>query len=124
MKRKYQYKQPNIFQRAFSFCGTMPRGEFWSEVGTRFISWFCALIMLCILVSVFVNADAAMLNLIMEIIAAVTLLIYAVSVIALSRRRLRDAGLGAKTYLWLLLPVIGWIVFIAKLCANSVDSKE
>ena len=35
---------------------------------------------------------------------------------------LRDAGFTAKSYLWLLLPVVGWLIFIVKrLCARSVD---
>ena len=39
--------------------------------------------------------------------------------LAITVRRLRDAGYGPKSFLWLLLPVIGQIAFFARLCTNS-----
>ena len=42
-----------------------------------------------------------------------------VPLLAITVRRLRDAGYGPKSFLWLLLPVIGQIAFFARLCTNS-----
>lgn len=122
MDRKYyQFKQQNIFQRSFSFKGTMSRNLFWNEAGIRVISLLCAVILAAVAICIVVPADVQTLTLICEITACVLTLLWAVSLLAMTRRRLRDAGYGPKSYLWLLLPVIGWIVFICRLCAKSAD---
>ena len=122
MDRKYyQFKQQNIFQRSFSFKGIMSRNLFWNEAGIRVISLLCAVILAAVAICIVVPADVQTLTLICEITACVLTLLWAVSLLAMTRRRLRDAGYGAKSYLWLLLPVIGWIVFICRLCAKSAD---
>ena len=125
MDKKYKkYKPQNFFQRNFSFAGTVSRGEFWSDVGVRLISWLCAAVMLGMLFSVTIPADTQTVTNITEIAAIVLGAIWFVSIVAMSRRRLRDAGLGAKSYLWLLLPVIGWIVFIGMLCRKTAISEK
>lgn len=122
MDRKYyQFKQQNIFQRSFSFKGTMSRNLFWNEAGIRVISLLCAVVLAAVAICIIVPADVQTLTLICEITACVLTLLWTVSLLAMTRRRLRDAGYGAKSYLWLLLPVIGWIVFICRLCAKSAD---
>ena len=94
----------------------MERGEFWSEVGVRVIGFICAAIMLCILLAVLVPADTQELINLVDVTILILGLCWGVTIIAMSRRRLRDAGFGAKSYLWLLLPVVGWIVFLVRLC--------
>ena len=42
-----------------------------------------------------------------------------VPLLAITVRRLRDAGYSAKSFLWLLVPVIGQIAFFARLCSKS-----
>ena len=122
MDRKYyQFKQQNIFQRSFSFKGTMSRNLFWNEAGIRVISLLCAVVLAAVAICIIVPAGVQTLTLICEITACVLTLLWTVSLLAMTRRRLRDAGYGAKSYLWLLLPVIGWIVFICRLCAKSAD---
>ena len=122
MDRKYyQFKQQNIFQRNFSFACTMSRGLFWNEAGIRVISLLCAVVLAAVAICIIVPADVQTLTLTCEITACVLTLLWTVSLLAMTRRRLRDAGYGAKSYLWLLLPVIGWIVFICRLCAKSAD---
>ena len=123
MKKKYKSKPQNIFERNFSFAGTVSRGDFWSDVGVRAISWLCAAVMLGMLFSVTIPADTQTVTAITEIAAAVLAVIWLISIVAMSRRRLRDAGLGAKTYLWLLLPGIGLVVFICLLCRKTAISQ-
>ena len=43
--------------------------------------------------------------------------------LAITVRRLRDAGYSAKSYLWLLLPIVGWTVFVIRLCAKTAKRK-
>ncbi len=40
--------------------------------------------------------------------------------IAITVRRLRDAGYKWTSYFWLLLPIVGQIIFIVRLCKPSV----
>ena len=40
--------------------------------------------------------------------------------LAITVRRLRDAGQSWKNFFWILLPLIGLIVFIVKLCKDSI----
>ena len=60
---------------------------------------------------------------VVELAVAVMSLLCVISLAALSRRRLRDVGYGAKSYLWLLLPVVGWIIFLARLCSKSAEPE-
>ena len=122
MKKKFRpYAPQNIMQRNFSFAGTMSRGLFWNEAGIRVISLLCAVVLAAVAICIIIPADVQTLTLICEITACVLTLLWTVSLLAMTRRRLRDAGYGAKSYLWLLLPVIGWIVFICRLCPKSAD---
>lgn len=113
------YRKYNYFWRLFSFSGKMERGEFWSEVGVRFIGYVCAAIIACIAVCSFIPGDVPHLTQTVEITALILGILWAVPILALTRRRLRDAGYDGKTYLWLLIPVVGWFVFILRLCGNS-----
>jgi len=57
-----------------------------------------------------------------EVSRAVSFLYGAASILplfAMTFRRLRDAGYGPKSFLWLLIPVIGQFAFLARLCTNS-----
>ena len=125
LKKKHRPFAPqNILQRNFSFAGTMSRNLFWNEAGTRLISWLCAIVFAAVVICLVIPADVQTLTMICEITACVLAILWILSLTALSRRRLRDAGLGAKSYLWLLLPVIGWIVFIGMLCRKTAISEK
>ncbi len=118
-------KKRNFLYRLFTFSGYIGKGEFWSSMVSRLVSWFCAVVAMCIAVSVTVKGETGEIVDLCEHLAAVLAVLWAIPVVALTRRRLRDGGLSPKNYLWLLLPVIGWIVFIVRLCAPSMPpSKE
>ena len=51
-------------------------------------------------------------------VAALAVL-WAIPFIRITRMRLRDAGISVKAYFWLLLPVIGWIVFAVLMCVKG-----
>ena len=109
--------------RMFTFSGYISPGQFWAEIPTRIIGFLCAVIILCIMLSASMTADTA------EIVARVNILVpilgvlWMIPMVALTRRRLRDAGYSAKTFLWLLVPVAGLIVLIVRLCAPTVPRK-
>ena len=120
-KRLFQKKY--FLWRMLTFSGHISPGQFWTEIATRIIGFFCATIILCIVVSVAVSADVegtiAIVNMLLPILG----LLWLIPIIALTRRRLRDAGYSAKSYLWLLVPLAGPIVFIVRLCARTVKRK-
>jgi len=118
--KKYKmYRKPNFFRTNFSFAGTMGRGEFWSEAAVKVISFLCASVITAIVVSVLVPGDIQYLSSVTELAVAILSVFWILAILAMTRRRLRDAGFSGKSYLWLLLPVIGWIIFVARLCAKS-----
>ena len=101
----------------------MSAGTFWSEVGLKLISFLCSLIVMMMIFSVALPVSTEQLSRIIGIGAWVLLIAWCIPIARNTRRRLRDAGYTAKAYLWLLLPVIGWIVFIGLLCAKSLPRK-
>jgi uncharacterized membrane protein YhaH (DUF805 family) len=114
------YKKPNFFRRNFSFEGTIGRGEFWSEIGMSVIGYLCLCIVACIAISLLVPGTVEQLSNYTAIAALVFAVFHGLRIVALTRRRLRDAEYSAKSYLWLLLPVVGWIIFLIRLCKTSV----
>lgn len=118
MKRK-KYKPRGQLWQLFTFSGYIGSGEFWAELGVRVIYFLCASILLCIGIVVVVPGNTQELIAITDVAVPILGVIWIIPVIALTRRRLRDAGYDAKSYLWLLLPVIGWIIFILRLCGKS-----
>ena len=119
MGKYNQFKRKNFLVRNFSFRGTMERGEFWSDIGVQGIGFFCAAIVFAIVISAAVPGSVEELSNLSEMAALILAGIFCLCVLAKSRRRLRDAGYDAKSYLWLLIPVVGWFVFILRLCGNS-----
>jgi uncharacterized membrane protein YhaH (DUF805 family) len=118
MKRK-RYKPRGSLWQLFTFSGYIGMGEFWSELGVRLIYLVCAAIILCIAIVVLIPGTTQELIAITDVAVPVLAVIWAIPIIAMTRRRLRDAGYSAKSYLWLLLPVIGWLIFVLRLCGKS-----
>ena len=116
---KYMYKKPHFF----SFSGQVTNGEFWSSFFSSLMGCFGTLIGLCILLCVIVPAEVEELKAMMYWVTLANNLFWFVHIAAMSRRRLRDAGFTARSYLWLLLPGIGTLIFIIRrLCARSVEN--
>ena len=109
--------------RMFTFSGYISLGQFWSEIATRFIGYFCASIILCIVVSAGMKTGTQEAIDLVSILVPALGVVWLIPIIALTRRRLRDAGYTAKCYLWLLIPIIGQIVFVVRLCAPTVKRK-
>ena len=115
------YRKPNILRDFFAFSGRVSANAFWSSFFVSLVIVFCLLIVVCMVVSAAVPGDVEELAKIMDWISAGMGAIWFVRITALSRRRLRDAGYSAKSYLWLLLPVVGFIVLFVRLCVRSKD---
>ncbi len=101
----------------------MSAGAFWSDCFVKAISCFCSIIVMLILLSVSLPFSAERINQIAGYGSIVLAIGWCIPIARNTRYRLRDAGYGPKTYLWLLLPGIGWLIFIALLCAKSLPRK-
>ena len=110
--------------RMFTFSGYISPGQFWSELAMRVIGFFCATIILCIVLSATMEADVETIIGRVNILVPVMGVLWSIPIIALTRRRLRDAGYSAKSYLWLLVPVIGLIAFVIRLCSRTAPRKK
>ena len=115
---KNMYKKPHFF----SFSGRATVGEFWSSFFTSIMGCFCTIIISSIVLALTVHGEVEELAWLAEWVAMANSLFWFMHIAAVSRRRLRDAGFTAKSYLWLLMPGLGMIVFIfGRLCERSVD---
>ena len=98
----------------------MSVATFWSECAIKVISYLCALIILMMILSVALPVSAEKLSEIMNYVAVIVGVLWCIPIARNTRYRLRDAGYSPKAYLWLLLPVVGWIVFIVILCGKGI----
>ena len=98
---------------------TMGVAMFWSECGVKVISYLCASILLAMVLSAVLPMSTEQITQIVEYAACVLAVLWCIPIVRNTRYRLRDAGYTAKAYLWLLLPVIGWLIFIALLLTKS-----
>ena len=115
------FKKHNFLYRIFTFSGCVSAGEFWWGLCMRLFSFFAATIALCIFLSSVLPATAEQIIEIVNVAVPLLGIVWLIPIAALTRRRFRDGNISVKNYFWLLLPVIGWIVFIVRLCARSVN---
>ena len=107
----------------------MSVATFWMEAGTRAISYLCAVLVMTMILSAALPGSVEQVNRVCIFAAIALAAIWAIPFIRFTRMRLRDAGLGAKTYFWLLLPVVGWIAFAGLMCKkgtaqNAISAVE
>ena len=104
-------KRKNDILRQLKKNRRMSRATFWMEAGTRAVSYLCAVIVMTMILSAALPGSVEQVNRAC-IYAAIGLgLLWAVPFIRFTRMRLRDLECSPKTYFWLLLPVVGWLVF-------------
>lgn len=99
---------------------TMSAGTFWADCFVKAISCFCSIIVMLILLSVVLPFSTERINQIAGYVSIVLAILWCIPIVRNTRYRLRDAGYGPKAYLWLLLPVLGWLIFVILLCKKGL----
>ena len=95
------YKE--YFQRYFDFSGKTSRSGYW---------WV-------VLANLIIGTVLGFLGSIGTTISAVYSLITIIPGLAIVNRRLHDTGRSGWNLLWLLLPIIGWIILLVYLIGES-----
>ena len=105
------YKE--FWKRYVDFDGTTSRPKFWYVVLVNMIIEF--------VLGIF--AYIPVLQIISPIIDSLYGLAILVPSLAISIRRLRDAGKHWANIFWYLLPIVGWIILIVYYCQPSVTTE-
>ena len=113
MKRKENILYQLNAQRCLSVA------SFWSEVFTRALSYMGAVIVTVLILCITVPGTEDELNLLCIYASIALAVLWCIPFIRLTRMRLRDAGIGPKAYLWLLLPGVGLVIFACLMCAKG-----
>ena len=114
----------DAWRRYADFSGRTSRKDFWTAwlvyicFGIPYLS-FVSFIAYFLLAQQLVNPDA--LDSLLSFLVSIRTMAFIIPGIALNVRRLRDAGYGPKSFFWLLLPGIGMIAFVARLCMKSAQ---
>ena len=115
------------WRRYADFSGKTSRRDFWMALFAHF--WFGFLYCFCLAVLTIVIAANQIIQMelwetILRFLVTVRDLAFTLPCIAMAVRRLRDAGYSAKSFFWLLIPVLGMVAFIARLCEKSYTTEE
>ncbi len=108
------------WREAFDFSGRTCRSRYWQAIG-----WDCVLRLLLIFVVPLAAVHCSDLTLrqihtAMQFVYNLYGLCFCVALLSMTVRRLRDAGYTAKALIWLLVPGIGMLALICRLCEVSV----
>ena len=109
-----------VFRHYFDFRGRASRAEFWWFVAINAIVSFLLSIPLGFAVAV----ENESLTLFFQMIAALYSLAVFIPRLAVTVRRLHDVGRSGLNYLWMLLPVIGWLLVFYWLVSRSEEARN
>lgn len=115
------------WKRCFDYSGRTTRGQFWIASGMHFLASFLWLL-LALFLSYFLGKQFQLELQQTAAIASRLGQLYGIGAtlcsISMSTRRLRDAGYSPKSFFWLLVPLIGGIGFLYRLCAKSAPEPD
>jgi uncharacterized membrane protein YhaH (DUF805 family) len=113
------------FRKYADFGGRATRPQFW------WFALFVALVSVAVgaltltsptrLIEVSLSADSAAGLVSLSVVWALFILVPS---LAVTVRRLHDGGRGEQELLWLLLPIVGWIILTVRLCQPSAPPEN
>lgn len=104
-----------MFRNYVNFGGYTSRSDFWKAFGINTLIYIILSV-----VSNFSGQENGILNLIFSLYYLITVL----PILAMTIRRLRDAGKNIANLLWGFVPLIGQIVLIIKLIQPSLEEND
>ena len=113
----------DAWKRYRDFSGKSSRYQFWMAEFVHTLMQFVLVICLAFGIAIWSDLTPDGSYTAFQIIFSLYRLLFLVPGLALTVRRLRDAGYTAKSFFWLFIPVIGGIAFFARLCTKSADEQ-
>lgn len=111
----------DFWRRYSDFSGKTTRSNYWVAMLLHYV----LTVLLVVFIPIFL---IAILELNIENALTIFYLVYSlfalasvVPHLAITVRRLRDAGFSAKSFFWLLVPGVGAIAFLVRLCTKSAE---
>jgi len=104
----------DYWKRYFDFSGKSTRTQYWMV--------FLIQLLISAIFSVFIAIPA--MKTAFTVIDSIWGIVNLIPGLAICVRRLRDGGKSWANIFWVLLPIIGVIVLIVKLCAPSIEEEK
>ena len=112
----------NMWRYGYSFSGRTTRRNYFKALTTHFILMLLMMFSVAI-ISVIVCGDSSRAVWIAQLVCGAYGVASLVPCIAITVRRLNDAGYTAGSFWWLLIPVLGGVALIARLCGKSIENE-
>ena len=109
----------NGYKKAFNFSGRATRAEYWWWLLFNYLAFMGAVGLGFLFAQIDTNNEA-----IPPLVFGCVFFINFIPSLAVTVRRLHDAGHSAWTLLWSLIPYVGgFIIFIYTLCSSDPDNE-
>ena len=114
------------WRRFADFSGRTSRRDYWvacfTGFGVQFLySVFC--MVLCLVIAAYLELTVDQMSLAFRILTSLYSTAYLLPYLAMTVRRLRDAGYHSKLLFLLIIPPVGFLAILARLCSKSVEAE-
>ena len=113
-----------LWRRAFDFSGRTSRSRFWQAIGWECLLRLMFLLFVPLTVVLCTDLSAQQIASAIDLAGRVYGFCLLISLTSMTVRRLRDAGYSAKALFWLLVPGIGMLALICRLCEKSIPESN
>jgi len=113
-----------FWRRTFDFTGKTVRSRYWQAIGLELILRLFFIFVVPLAVVFCSDLTAIEIYTAIQLVYNLYGLCFFVALLSMTVRRLRDAGYSAKTLFWFLLPGIGAVALLCRLCEASVPESN
>ena len=108
------------WHRAFDFSGRTCRSRYWQAIVWECVMRLLFIFVVALTVVLCTDLTAQQIYSAIQVVYNLYGLCFFVAMLSMTVRRLRDAGHTAKALFWFLLPGIGAVALLCRLCEASV----
>ena len=114
------------WRRFADFSGRTSRRDYWVSCFTGcgvylLYSLFC--MVFCLVIAGYFDLSVELMSTVFRIMISLYSTAYLLPYLAMTVRRLRDAGYHSKLLLLWIIPPVGFLAILARLCSKSVEAK-
>ena len=114
------------WRRFADFSGRTCRRDYWVACFTGFgvhFLYFIFCMVLCLAIAGFLELSVDQMSSTFRILSSLYSTAYLLPYLAMTVRRLRDAGYHSKLLVLWIIPPVGFLAILARLCSNSVEAE-